>query len=151
MATLKLVCGLMLCMLVVEPMVTNALTCRDVARQLAPCINYLKNGRALPKGCCVGLGTWTTSLKPPLIVELLADRCLQNAAKTIIGLRQNLAESLPEDVASTFLTKFANQLTATSTPISLPLYLFFSYIFYYFCWCTTCSRLGPEMGLDLKR
>lgn len=94
MGALKLVCALVLCMLVVEPMVSNAITCGDVAKQLTPCLNYLKNGGALPTGCCAGVKNLNNAAKTTPDRQS-ACRCLQNAAKSITGLKQNLAESLP--------------------------------------------------------
>ncbi|XVF84176.1 hypothetical protein PTKIN_Ptkin17bG0004600 [Pterospermum kingtungense] len=95
MAALKVVCALVLCMLVVEPMVTSAITCGDVATQMSGCINYLKNGGVLPPNCCAGVRALNNQAKTTPDRQT-ACRCLQSAAKAMgAGLKTNLAEGLP--------------------------------------------------------
>ncbi|KAK6255587.1 hypothetical protein SCA6_016892 [Theobroma cacao] len=94
MASRKLVCALVLCMLVVEPMATSAISCGNVAGMLSSCIKYLRNGGSLPSNCCAGLKSLNTQARNKGIRQAVC-RCLQNAAKTITGLKTNLVEGLP--------------------------------------------------------
>ncbi|MBA0787166.1 hypothetical protein Gotri_028176, partial [Gossypium trilobum] len=93
MAALKLVCALVLCMLVVEPIATTAITCGDVTSKVAGCLSYLQNGGNVPKACCDGIRSLN------MMARTTPDRqtvcgCLQTAAKAV-KIKGNLAETLP--------------------------------------------------------
>ncbi|XP_022722663.1 non-specific lipid-transfer protein P5-like [Durio zibethinus] len=94
MAALKVVCALVLCMLVVEPMSITALSCGDVDKQMTPCIKYLQNGGNLPPSCCTGVRALNSEARTTSDRQTVC-KCLQDAAKTITGLKANLAEGLP--------------------------------------------------------
>ncbi|KAE8728117.1 Non-specific lipid-transfer protein B [Hibiscus syriacus] len=96
MAGLKLVCGLILFMLVVEPMATTALTCGDVVGLAAGCIGYLQNrgGRRPSRGCCNGVHYLNRRARTTRDRRTVC-RCLQNTARRISGVNYRLAESLP--------------------------------------------------------
>ncbi|XVE80755.1 hypothetical protein DITRI_Ditri15bG0005800 [Diplodiscus trichospermus] len=94
MAALKVVCALVLCMLVAEPMATTSITCGVVASRLAPCVNYLQNGGTLPSNCCAGVKTLNSQARTTSDRQTVC-RCLQDAAKNINGLKTQLAEGLP--------------------------------------------------------
>ena len=94
MAALKFVCALVLCMLVVEPMATTAITCGDVARQMGACVNYLQNGGNLPPNCCAGVRGLNSQARTTSDRQT-ACTCLKVAAKNIRGLKTDLAEGLP--------------------------------------------------------
>ncbi|XVE84345.1 hypothetical protein DITRI_Ditri17bG0005200 [Diplodiscus trichospermus] len=93
MAALKLVCALVLCMLVVEPMATRAITCGDVARQLSGCITYLQNGGKVPSSCCNGIRNLNNQARTRAQRQAVC-RCLQSAARSA-AFKTNLAEGLP--------------------------------------------------------
>ncbi|CAL1378452.1 unnamed protein product [Linum trigynum] len=44
-------------LLVVAPYMASVdtIACGQVANSLAPCVNYMKNGGAVPAGCCNGV------------------------------------------------------------------------------------------------
>ncbi|KAE8717589.1 Non-specific lipid-transfer protein [Hibiscus syriacus] len=96
MASVKLVCGLILFMLVVEPMATTALTCGDVAGLAAGCLGYLQNrgGRRPSSACCNGVRNLNRRARTTRDRRTVC-RCLQTAARTISGVNYRLAESLP--------------------------------------------------------
>ncbi|XP_022760951.1 non-specific lipid-transfer protein 1-like [Durio zibethinus] len=94
-AALKLVCALLLCMLVVEPMATTAISCGYVAKQISGCIKYLQNGGFLPPNCCMGIRALNNGAKTTRDRRSVC-RCLQNAARTIPGIKRNLAVGLPK-------------------------------------------------------
>ncbi|XP_021291349.1 non-specific lipid-transfer protein 1-like [Herrania umbratica] len=94
MASLKLVCALVLCILVVEPMATSAISCGDVASKLSSCLRYLQGGRSLPSNCCAGIRSLNAQARDKRSRQAVC-RCLQNAAKTMTGLKTNLVEGLP--------------------------------------------------------
>ncbi|KAH1089447.1 hypothetical protein J1N35_016704 [Gossypium stocksii] len=95
MAGLKLICGLvLLCMLVVEPMATTALTCGQVASQTAGCIRYLQRGGNPPAACCNGVRNLNRQARTTRD-RRTACRCLQTAARTISGINAKLAAGLP--------------------------------------------------------
>ncbi|KAK8548506.1 hypothetical protein V6N13_054704 [Hibiscus sabdariffa] len=94
MAGLKLVCALALCLLVVSPIATTAITCGDVSTKMAACIRYLQNGGALPRPCCDGVRA-LNGMARTTPDRQTACRCLQNAAKSIPNIKPNLAETLP--------------------------------------------------------
>ncbi|OVA17275.1 Plant lipid transfer protein/Par allergen [Macleaya cordata] len=91
----KMVCVVLACMVVAAPYAAEgALSCGTVASKLAPCINYLKVGGALPKTCCDGVKGLKAAAQTP------ADRktacgCLKSAASGIAGINLGLAGSLP--------------------------------------------------------
>ncbi|XVF65804.1 hypothetical protein PTKIN_Ptkin09bG0280000 [Pterospermum kingtungense] len=94
MAAVKVVSVLVLCMLVVEPMTTTAISCVDVDKLLFPCLFYLTRGGKLPSTCCSGVRalhsrTRTTSDRQTVC------KCFKNYFKTIPGFKANLGESLP--------------------------------------------------------
>ncbi|XWS35407.1 hypothetical protein CRYUN_Cryun21dG0123700 [Craigia yunnanensis] len=94
MAGLTLVCALVLCMLVIEPMATSSILCGDVAKQMTGCMKYLQNGGNLPSSCCDGVRALNTQAKTSPDRQTVC-RCLQSAAKSISGLKTKLAEGLP--------------------------------------------------------
>ncbi|KAK8709574.1 hypothetical protein V6N13_060589 [Hibiscus sabdariffa] len=96
MAGLKLVCGLVLFMLVVEPIGTAALLCGDVASQTTACIGYLQNrgGNRPPSGCCNGVRNIIRQARTTRDRQTLC-RCLQAAARALSGINYRLIESLP--------------------------------------------------------
>ncbi|KAK8684802.1 hypothetical protein V6N13_040818 [Hibiscus sabdariffa] len=96
MAGLKLVCGLVLFMLVVEPMGTAALSCVDMASQTVACMGYLQNGggNRPPSSCCNGVRNVIRQARTTRDRQTLC-RCLQNAARAFSGSSYRLVESLP--------------------------------------------------------
>ncbi|GMJ01842.1 lipid transfer protein 3 [Hibiscus trionum] len=94
MACLKLVSALLLCVLVVSPIATTALTCGDVSTKMASCVQYLQNGGTLPAQCCNGVRGLNTMAKTTPDRQT-ACRCLQNSAKSIPNIKPSLAEGLP--------------------------------------------------------
>ncbi|KAA3485483.1 non-specific lipid-transfer protein 1-like [Gossypium australe] len=93
MAALKLVCALVLCMLVVEPIATTAITCGDVTSKVAGCLSYLQNGGNVPKACCDGIRSLNNMAKTTPDRQTVCG-CLQTAAKAV-KIKGNLAETLP--------------------------------------------------------
>ncbi|XVF37418.1 hypothetical protein REPUB_Repub20aG0006100 [Reevesia pubescens] len=93
-AALKFVCALVLCMLVVEPMVTTAITCGEVATKMSQCIKYLQNGGTLPQNCCAGVKALNSEARTTPDRQTVC-RCLKTAAGSISGLKPPLAEGLP--------------------------------------------------------
>ncbi|KAL5740227.1 hypothetical protein ACOSP7_029101 [Xanthoceras sorbifolium] len=94
MAGLKLVCALVACMLVVSPMAQAAITCGQVTSNLAPCIQYLRSGGAVPAPCCNGVRALNNAASTTPDRQQ-ACKCLQSAAKSIPGINPNLASGLP--------------------------------------------------------
>ncbi|KAK8684800.1 hypothetical protein V6N13_040816 [Hibiscus sabdariffa] len=96
MAGLKLVCGLVLFMSVVEPMGTAALSCGDVVSQTAACIGYMQSrgGNRPPSGCCNGVRNLNRLARTTRDRQTVC-RCLQTAAKAFSGINYGLVESLP--------------------------------------------------------
>ncbi|XVF57153.1 hypothetical protein PTKIN_Ptkin06aG0181200 [Pterospermum kingtungense] len=93
MAALKIFCALVLCVLVVEPMVTTAITCLDVKNKMKPCIKYLQNREALPGKCCAGVRALNKQAKTTPN-RRTACKCLLSEARSIHP-RDDLAVNLP--------------------------------------------------------
>nr|AFI61838.1 harmalin [Peganum harmala] len=94
MATIKLVCALVACMLVAAPLTEAAIACGTVVSALSPCIGYLRAGGSPPLACCNGVRALNNAARTtPDRQE--ACRCLQNAARSMGGLNEANAGSLP--------------------------------------------------------
>ncbi|KAA8517652.1 hypothetical protein F0562_015126 [Nyssa sinensis] len=98
MAIVKVACVVvMACMVVVAlaPFHAEAaITCNQVRGSLAPCINYLRNGGAVPGNCCNGVRSLSNMAKTTPDRQN-ACRCLQSAASSMPGIKPILAAGLP--------------------------------------------------------
>ncbi|PON92739.1 Lipid transfer protein/Par allergen [Trema orientale] len=92
-SVVKLVCLVVVAMAMAAP-VAKALTCGQVSKSIGPCINYLKNGGAVPAACCNGIRSLNSAAKTT-VDRRAACKCLQSAASSIKGIDQNLAAGLP--------------------------------------------------------
>ncbi|KAF3447964.1 hypothetical protein FNV43_RR08671 [Rhamnella rubrinervis] len=90
---LKAVSIVLMCMVVGAP-VARAITCGQVSRNLAPCIQYVRGGGAVPPGCCSGIKSLNDAAKTTADRQA-ACNCLKTAAMNIPGLSPNLAAGLP--------------------------------------------------------
>ncbi|CAL0306297.1 unnamed protein product [Lupinus luteus] len=92
---LKYVVVVLMCMAVVGAHVAKAdINCGQVVNFIAPCINYLINGGAVPGGCCDGVKNLV------LLAQTTADRqtacnCLKAQAAAISPFKNANAEALP--------------------------------------------------------
>ncbi|KAE9603172.1 putative plant lipid transfer protein/Par allergen [Lupinus albus] len=97
MATHKVeyVVMVLMCMAVVGALITTAeVDCGQVVSFIAPCINYLMNGGAVPGECCNGVK------KVVLLAQTTADKqtacnCLKAQAAAISTFKNANAEALP--------------------------------------------------------
>ena len=88
----KLACVLVICMVVAGG--EAAITCGQVVSKLTPCLTYLRNGGAVPPGCCTGIKALNSAAKTT------ADRqdacnCMKTLSKSYTGLNLGLASGLP--------------------------------------------------------
>ncbi|KAL9362029.1 hypothetical protein Peur_044814 [Populus x canadensis] len=95
MASAKLVCALLLCIVLSAPMLNvDALSCGVVAVDLEPCLTYLKMGGRVPPACCKGV----VALKSA--AETTQDRqdacnCMKQTASKVGGVNAVFAAALP--------------------------------------------------------
>ncbi|KAF3447965.1 hypothetical protein FNV43_RR08672 [Rhamnella rubrinervis] len=89
----KLVSMVVMCMVLGAP-VTQAITCGQVTGSLAQCINYLRNGGAVPPGCCSGIRSLNSAAKTTAD-RRAACNCLKQASNGIPGINYGFAAGLP--------------------------------------------------------
>ncbi|KAK4253385.1 hypothetical protein QN277_010703 [Acacia crassicarpa] len=81
-------------LLVAAPPMAEAITCGQVESNLAPCINYLKNGGAPPPACCNGVRNTVNSARTTPDRQAVCN-CLKVAASRVPGVKSQFAEALP--------------------------------------------------------
>ncbi|CAK7343590.1 unnamed protein product [Dovyalis caffra] len=95
MATAKLFCALLLCMVLCGPMLNvEALSCSVVAGDLAQCIGYLRNGGQVPGPCCQGVAALNNAAKTTQD-RRDACNCIKTTAAKVGGVNPNNAAALP--------------------------------------------------------
>ena len=95
MAILKWVCAIVLCVVVVAPLAAEAaISCGTVQGNLAPCLNYLRKGGAVPPACCNGVRALNNAARTTPDRQAACE-CIKSAAKTIGGVVEGNAGSLP--------------------------------------------------------
>ncbi|MED6199179.1 hypothetical protein PIB30_073479 [Stylosanthes scabra] len=96
MASIKVIaCVFMVCMAIVgAPMVQAGISCGQVNSALAPCIQYLRGGAAVPPACCSGVKGLVGAAKTTPDRQA-ACNCLKSAAGSISGINYGNAASLP--------------------------------------------------------
>lgn len=92
--TLKVVCMVVVMCSVLGAPIAEGITCGQVSSSLAPCINYVKSGGAVPPGCCSGIKALNDAAKTTHDRQA-ACNCLKTAAANIPGINPNLAAGLP--------------------------------------------------------
>ncbi|XP_010091033.2 non-specific lipid-transfer protein 1 [Morus notabilis] len=79
---------------VVGAPLAEAITCGQVSSSVAPCINYLKVGGAVPAACCNGVRSLNSAAKTTADRQA-ACNCLKTASASIKGINLSLAAGLP--------------------------------------------------------
>ncbi|KAK8558275.1 hypothetical protein V6N13_038748 [Hibiscus sabdariffa] len=92
--SLKLACVVVLCLVVGAALAQGAITCGQVTSSLTPCIPYLRNGGALPSGCCSGIKSLNAAAKTTPDRQA-ACNCIKSAAASMSGINYSLASGLP--------------------------------------------------------
>ncbi|KAK8519398.1 hypothetical protein V6N13_133322 [Hibiscus sabdariffa] len=92
--SLKLACVVVLCLVVGAPLAQGTITCGRVTSSLAPCIPYLRNGGAVPEGCCSGIKSLNAAAQTTPDRQA-ACNCLKSAAGSMSGINYGLASGLP--------------------------------------------------------
>ncbi|KAG9131726.1 hypothetical protein Leryth_009458 [Lithospermum erythrorhizon] len=89
----KITCIALLCMVLVAPH-AEALSCGQVSNYLAPCLNYLKSGGAVPGNCCGGVkGLNSAARSTP--DRQTACKCIKSLASSVSSINGGNAASLP--------------------------------------------------------
>lgn len=86
-------CVVVTCMVVAAPY-AEAITCGQVVSNLAPCLGYLKNGGAVPSGCCSGV-TALNNAAQSTPDRQTACGCLKSAYSANSGINAGNAAALP--------------------------------------------------------
>nr|GMD11789.1 non-specific lipid-transfer protein 1-like [Ipomoea batatas]GME08785.1 non-specific lipid-transfer protein 1-like [Ipomoea batatas] len=73
----------------------QSMTCSTVATDLYPCLNYVKNGGAVPMSCCDGIRSLYRAAVTTADRQTVC-KCLKNVAGSITGLKLDLAAGLPQ-------------------------------------------------------
>ncbi|OMP06210.1 Plant lipid transfer protein/Par allergen [Corchorus olitorius] len=89
----------MLCMLVVNPMTTAALSCTDVKLTLFPCLSYLQStppefSNGPPPSCCDGVLS-LNQMADNTNDRQMACECLKGLIPVFPNIKNYLVESLP--------------------------------------------------------
>nr|AAO33357.1 nonspecific lipid transfer protein 1 [Vitis cinerea var. helleri x Vitis vinifera] len=91
----KLACVMVICMVVAAPAaVEAAITCGQVSSALSSCLGYLKNGGAVPPGCCSGIKNLNSAAQTTADRQA-ACKCLKTFSNSIPGINLGLASGLP--------------------------------------------------------
>ncbi|KAM5573459.1 non-specific lipid-transfer protein 1-like [Rosa sericea] len=90
---MKLTLVALLCVVVALPL-AQAITCGQVTSNVSPCLNYVKNGGAVPAACCSGVGNLNA------LANTTPDRqttcnCLKQLAGSMKGINPDLAAGVP--------------------------------------------------------
>lgn len=95
MASAKLVCALLLCIVLSAPMLNvDALSCGVVAGDLAQCLTYLKKGGRVPPACCKGVVALKNAAKTTQDLQD-ACNCMKQTASKVGGVNAGFAAALP--------------------------------------------------------
>ncbi|KAF3333558.1 Non-specific lipid-transfer protein [Carex littledalei] len=81
-------------LLLTAPHIANAITCRDVASAVAPCMTYARSGQGAPSaGCCSGVKSLNSKAATGADRQV-ACNCLKNLAKSV-SFNAGAAAGLP--------------------------------------------------------
>ncbi|XP_019446692.1 PREDICTED: non-specific lipid-transfer protein 1-like isoform X1 [Lupinus angustifolius] len=82
MASIKVACVVLICMVVVGALIAQAtITCDQVVSGLAPCLTYLQSGGAVPVTCCNGVKGLVALPKSTADKQTICN-CLKSAASS---------------------------------------------------------------------
>ncbi|XWS09502.1 hypothetical protein CRYUN_Cryun40dG0090000 [Craigia yunnanensis] len=96
MASLKLACVVVLCLVVGASLAQGAITCGQVTGALSPCVGYMRSNGAgpVPATCCSGIkGLNSAAQTTP--DHKAACNCIKSASGTISGINYGVASGLP--------------------------------------------------------
>lgn len=91
---MMILCVVLTCMVVATPYTEAAISCGQVTANLAGCLNYLRNGGAVPPACCNGVRSLNSAAKSTPDRKT-ACNCLKNASKSVSGIKAANAAGLP--------------------------------------------------------
>ncbi|XP_019446775.1 PREDICTED: non-specific lipid-transfer protein 1-like [Lupinus angustifolius] len=95
MASIKVTCMVLMCMVVVGAPIAHAtITCGQVVSGIAPCLTYLQSGGTVPGTCCNGV-KGLVALAQSTADKQTACNCLKSAASSTRFDPANAA-SLPD-------------------------------------------------------
>ncbi|KAG6771730.1 hypothetical protein POTOM_023117 [Populus tomentosa] len=114
MASAKLVCALLLCIVLSAPMLNvDALSCGVVAGDLAQCLTYLKKGGRVPLACCKGVKALKNAAKTTQD-RRDACNCLKQTASKVGGVNAGFAAALPRICGVNIPYKFSTSTNCAS-------------------------------------
>ncbi|XP_010253094.1 PREDICTED: non-specific lipid-transfer protein 1-like [Nelumbo nucifera] len=91
----KVACLVVAVMVIAAPhQEVAAITCGQVVSSIAPCLNYLQKGGAVPPACCSGVKSLNSAAKTTPDRQT-ACNCLKSAAVSNPSIQAGLASSLP--------------------------------------------------------
>ncbi|XP_062094559.1 non-specific lipid-transfer protein 1-like [Humulus lupulus] len=90
---LKLTCVVLMCMVAGAPL-AQAITCGQVATNVAPCVSYLRSGGTVPTACCNGVKSLNSAASDTATRQAVC-RCLVSAATNMGSLNPTLVSGLP--------------------------------------------------------
>ncbi|CAL0306298.1 unnamed protein product [Lupinus luteus] len=93
MASIKIACVVLMCMVVVGAPIAQAITCGQVVSGLTPCLSYLRAGGDVPETCCNGV-KGLVALAQSTADKQVACNCLKSLAGSTTFNPENAA-SLP--------------------------------------------------------
>ncbi|XP_019186248.1 PREDICTED: non-specific lipid-transfer protein 1-like isoform X1 [Ipomoea nil] len=84
----------------------QSVTCGTVVTELSPCMNYVRNGGAVPMNCCDGIRSLYKSAATTADRQTVCN-CMKNAAASVPGINLELAANLPEKCGVTLPYKIS--------------------------------------------
>ncbi|KAM6574027.1 hypothetical protein CsatA_022354 [Cannabis sativa] len=80
--------------LVIASPVAHAITCSQVSSNLAPCLDYLRNGGTVPDACCNNIKSLSNAARTPADHQVVCN-CLSKVARGSKGFMGYNASGLP--------------------------------------------------------
>ncbi|KAK7251714.1 hypothetical protein RIF29_35148 [Crotalaria pallida] len=119
MASIKVACVVLMCMVVVGARITHAnLTCEVIVRNLVSCVPYLQFGGNPSLPCCTGCQNVAAQAKTPADRQT-ACKCLKSAAASIPGYVDANAVALPSKCHVNIPYKFSTSTDCATYVTSL--------------------------------
>ncbi|CAK7344163.1 unnamed protein product [Dovyalis caffra] len=94
MASNKLVCVLVMCMVLGAPLAHAAVSCAQVFTDLSSCISYAKGGGALTASCCNGVRALNSAAKTTPDRQQSCG-CIKSLAGSVPGINYGVVAGIP--------------------------------------------------------
>ncbi|XP_019186250.1 PREDICTED: non-specific lipid-transfer protein 1-like [Ipomoea nil] len=91
----------------------QSMSCGTVVTDLYPCLDYVRNGGAVPMNCCDGIRSLYRSAATTADRQTVCN-CMKNAAGSVPGVRLDLAAALPQKCGVTLPYKITPSINCAT-------------------------------------